>query len=436
MFVSVIMIRFLSLGALFAFVLSIAPALAQERALTLGEVLELALERNHAVVLARNDVEIARRNHAIGNANLLPRATLVASQSGLLAESGQSPALSGAGRHGAGMRMSWRLFDGFGQFATYDRLGAQHGAVAAEAERVIVNTLADVTTAYYDIARQQQHRRVLEHAVELSGERMRIAEVRRDLGSASDLEVRRARAALNEDRAALLRHKVTLADARVRLSMLVGGLEEREFAVADSIALGRPPAREDVAARARQFNPALSAASERLLVARAARREIAAERFPTLDATAGYDYLRYGEVFGPTAGSHALDLTYGLSASLTVFDGFNRSRRIQNATVAERSAEVVIDEVRTRLDVEVMNLYDTYLNRVELIELERENLEITQANVDVAMERFRLGTITSVELREVQETLIRARSRLIDAAFEAKRAETDILRLTGGAVGE
>ena len=63
--------------------------------------------------------------------------------------------------------------------------------------------------------------------------------------------------------------------------------------------------------------------------------------------------------------------------------------------------------------------------------LEEESLTLARQNVDIALERFRLGTITSVELREVQEQLTQAQSRLLLAQFEAKRAETELLRLSG-----
>jgi len=42
-----------------------------------------------------------------------------------------------------------------------------------------------------------------------------------------------------------------------------------------------------------------------------------------------------------------------------------------------------------------------------------------------------LGEITSVELREVQEQLIQAESRLLAAQFEAKQAEVTLLQLSG-----
>ncbi|PSQ84067.1 MAG: hypothetical protein BRD40_01485 [Bacteroidetes bacterium QS_1_65_9] len=58
-------------------------------------------------------------------------------------------------------------------------------------------------------------------------------------------------------------------------------------------------------------------------------------------------------------------------------------------------------------------------------------LDVASRNVDLALERFRLGTISAVRLREIQTSLTEARSRLVDARFEAKRAKITLRRLSG-----
>jgi outer membrane protein TolC len=129
--------------------------------------------------------------------------------------------------------------------------------------------------------------------------------------------------------------------------------------------------------------------------------------------------------------SRSYDLTYGLTLSFDVFDGLNRRRRLENAAVRQRTAELVVEDVRTQLTADLTSAFTNYRNRLELVALERENLEATSANVAIALERFELGEITSVELREVQEQLIQAESRLLAAQFEAKQAEITLLQLSG-----
>lgn len=124
-------------------------------------------------------------------------------------------------------------------------------------------------------------------------------------------------------------------------------------------------------------------------------------------------------------------MTYGLNFRLALFDGMGRRRRGENARIRLQNAELVMEDVRTRLQTDVARAFQEYENSQALIEIEEENLALARQNVDIALDRFELGTITSIELREVQEALTRAQSLLLVARFEAKRAETELRWLSG-----
>jgi outer membrane protein len=125
------------------------------------------------------------------------------------------------------------------------------------------------------------------------------------------------------------------------------------------------------------------------------------------------------------------EVTYGVSLTLDLFDGLNRWRRTQNADIRTTNARLAVEDVRSRLVTELTNAYERYRNRLRLVDLGRQTLKAVRANVDVALEQFEQGTITSVELREVQEQFVQAESRLLTVQFEAKQAEVELLRLSG-----
>jgi outer membrane protein len=124
-------------------------------------------------------------------------------------------------------------------------------------------------------------------------------------------------------------------------------------------------------------------------------------------------------------------LAYGLSFQFNLFDGLNRERRLQNARLRQQSSELAIRQARTRALAGLETAHAGYGNRILLADLEEENVQLARQNVEVALERFRLGLSTSVELREVQNALAAASSRLVAARFEAKQAELELLRLSG-----
>lgn len=412
------------------------PAAAQDGAagpvLTLAEAVRMASENNYDIRIAQNEAQIARNNYTIGNAGFLPVV-------GITARQNRNPVSGFSTGNGFGSDnntfdlnagLNFTLFDGMGRLATYERLGTERSQGALAAEQMAENVMADVVILYYDLVSQQERIEVLQEAVEISEERLRIAELRRDLGSSSELEVRRARVDLNADRASLLRQEVTLSNTKATFNQLLGRAEGLDFAVADTIILDYSLALEDIKVSALRNNRSLRYVEGARDIAELTRREVRSEWLPRIDFQAGYTFNEFGSRIGIPI-SRPGGFTYGITASMNLFEGFNRDRRLENARLDIVNSELEIRDVQTRLQTEVENAYKSFRNSLQLIDLEEENLNLAQQNVEVALESFRLGTISSIELREVQNALTNIRSRLIAARFEAKRAEIDLLRLGG-----
>jgi outer membrane protein TolC len=409
--------------------------------LRLQTAVEQALDANPEARIARREVDIAENNRSVGNAGFLPTLTGQAGYNETISNSeqtflsGETQTTDGATsvQKNAGADLRWTVFDGLRPFATYDRLGAERDRQAAATDEQLSVLAADVIETYYDVARRQQELEVLREALSISRERVRIAEVRREVGSVSDLDVRQARVDLNADSAAVLRQEVELTNAKSRLNDLLARSEEAStrYAVTSTIEVDSALGYSALQESAFRESPALAQAREALRAAEAERREVRADYFPTVDLTAGLGYSQLDAESGFLQQSTSTEFTYGVSLSFDLFDGLNRHRRNQNAAIRTTNARLAVEDVRSGLVTALTSAYERYRNRLQLVELERQNRSAVQANVDVALEQFELGTITSVELRDVQEQFIQAESRLLTAQFEAKQAEVELLRLSG-----
>jgi len=409
--------------------------------LRLETAVQQALDANPEAQIARRQVDIAENNVSVGNAGFLPTLTGQAGYTETISDSeqnflsGETQTTDGAKsiQKNAGADARWTVFDGLRPFATYDRLGAERDRQAAATEEQLSVLTADVIDTYYDVARRQQQLDVLREAVSISRERLRIAEVRQEVGSASALEVRQARVDLNADSAAVLRQEVGLANAKSRLNQLLGRAQEAptRYAVTSTIEVDSALGYSALQRSAFRESPALAQAREALRAAKAEKREVRADFFPQIDLTAGLGYSELDAESGFLQQSNSTELTYGASLTFDLFEGFNRVRRSENAEIRTTNARLAVEDVRSRLVTALTSAYERYRNRLQLVELERQNRSAVQANVDVALEQFELGTITSVELRDVQEQFIEAESRLLTAQFEAKQAEVELLRLSG-----
>lgn len=410
--------------------------------LALGEAVARALQRNPDLRIARGQAAIADENHALGNANLLPYAGLTLSRSrqpgfgggmtgdstgagGGFVRSGGQPVTSLA------LSADYTLFAGFRRLYAYRRLGAREDEAVLRAGYEAEQVVADVVTQYYDLARRQQQVRVFEAAVALSEEQLRIARARFEVGLAPELAVRQARIDRNEDRASLLEERAALADAQALFNQLLnrtdapGVVAEEDLVPGPALAL--PALQED----AQRQNRTLRAERQALRVARLREEEVEAEWWPRVGLTAGYNF---NDLFVNDLGfatTRSGGFSYGLTASFDVFEGFNRERRVDVAALEARNRTLAIDRIETRLQTALRSAYERYRNSRARVRLALDDLDAARLNVEVALARYRLGTITFVEVREVQNTLTDLRSRLLQAQFDAKRAETDLLLLSG-----
>ena len=402
--------------------------------LTPDEVAARVLAENPTVAIARLDRAIAENDHSIGNAGFLPTAGLTATQRRVP----RRPGGDGAGFENSTLDVvagvDVPVFEGLSRFARYERLGVLAEQQALSAEATTEATLADALVLYYDIAGQQQQLAVLREAVAISDERLRIATGRRDVGAASDLEVRRALVDLNADRAALLRQEAALARSRALLNEYLNRPAGLDYRVSDSTDIAKNLDLAALETDALAEAPALRAAERGVEAAELERTAIRREAWPRVSLSAGYAFSELTDPLlapGQTGG-----LTVGLTASLPIFDAFDRRRRTDNAGLRIQQQTLAAERTRTAFLTGLRSTYALYERSLLLVELEEENAEAARQNVDVALARFRLGASTSVELREVQRALTDAQSRLVRARFEAKQAEIDLRALSGRLLGE
>jgi len=433
--------RLLFVISLFFFFAANTHHLFAQDTLSVEEAIAIGLNNNYSIQIAGNESDIAQNNRSLGNAGFLPSLSAVASRNYSIQNSEQVFAQGGipnsntknakSNTTNASATLNWTVFDGLSMFASYERLGELERLGEQQFRLTVENSVASILGAYFNIIRQKKIFDVLQSTVEVSEQRIQIAETRKDLGSGSEYDLLQARADLNADRAAVIRQEVQLNDAKILLNELLGREINTEFTVREVITVDEEMQYSELLQEALSNNKELTVARINQQVAELEIREVQGERFPEVDLTAGYSYSRSESGAGFIELNQTDGLNYGVTTRLNLFDGFNTSRRVQNAQIRLKNQKLALEDQRQRVEAGLSAEFKNYVNSLELVNLESENLTYAQQSLDIALERFRLGSINSIELREVQRTLISAESRLIQAQFEAKLAETELQRISG-----
>ncbi|HSD62360.1 MAG TPA: TolC family protein [Ignavibacteriaceae bacterium] len=407
--------------------------------LSLEEAVKISLTNNYSINIAKNDSRIAGNNVTPGNAGFLPTVGV----SGAYIKSSNdtkqgyfdgrtiNQADARATNITAGINLDWTIFDGLQMFANLDMLKELNRIGTDNFRSEVEKNIAQVIETYYNLIMEKLVLDVLNQAIGISEERVRIAESKKDVGTGSKFDLRQAQVDLNEDRSNLLKEELTYEQLKVTLNQLMGREVSSDFSVSDTIIVNNNLSIDTLKNQTIEKNTTLRIAKKDLNLSEINLRIARSELFPEISLVGGYNYTKSESQAGFIESNRNYSLNYGVSASLNLFNGFNTRRKIENAQIGIESSQLNFEQVKTGVEAELLNTYKKYLNSLRLVELEEENLKVAQESVDIALEKLKLGNITPLEFRETQRKLIDAKSRLVSAQFDAKSAETELLRISG-----
>lgn len=407
--------------------------------LTVEEAVRIALENNYEIRIASNELEIDKTGVSIGNAGMLPVIGATANSNNSIQNSSQTRAdgniieLDDALNNNLnyGVVMDWTIFDGFSMFARYNQLKELENLSEAQLQQTILAKVSDVMITYYDLVQQQQQLTALDSTLVISDQRLRLADNRFSIGKSSKLEVLNAQVDMNTDQTMQLRQQELYKNTKIRLNQILARDTKIEFYVIDEIPVDDElflPVLEELAL---QQNPLLQAQVIANNIAKLELKRVKAGRYPTLIASTGYQFSESESSLGFISFGKSRGWNYGLSARMNIFDGFTQKQSEQIAKIQIENTELVIEQQSLDLQSQLGTAYQTYKTNISLIELERKNEAIAKENLDITMEKFRIGTIPTIEFRTAQLNYINAIVRHSNARFQAKLSEISLKEFAG-----
>ena len=409
---------------------------------TLKECLEKGLDKNYSLRIIRNEEQMAANNATMENAGLLPTVSLSAGYNGSaygrnteMRTDGSVSQERGVYDDGlnAGIDLSWTLFDGFKTVANYDRLRELSLISSTQTRLAVEDYMADLTAEYYNFVQQRQRLQNYVSAVELSRERLRIVYERWMIGSLSRLDLLQARVDFNADSAQCLKQREALASSRIRLHELMAedSLNINFTSAENGIDLLALPQFDSLWVQTKANNASMLMAAHNRTLADIELRSVRSRNYPYLKLGAGYGYNtnRYG--VGNTLKRNQWGGDVGLTLGFNLYDGKRRSEQ-RNARLSVKNAELEEYDLTLSLYTDLADLWQAYENNRMLLALEKENVVAARENYAIAHERYLLGDLSGIEMREAQKSLLDAEERILVAEYNTKLCEISLLQLSGG----
>ncbi|WEK34670.1 MAG: TolC family protein [Candidatus Pseudobacter hemicellulosilyticus] len=418
--------------------------LSAQEILRLEDAVAAALQNNYDIRLSRNDSAAYSLDASYAYAGFLPRLNAtgtkvwnVNAQKQEL-QDGRKPEATGikSSNLTASLQLNWTLFDGLKMFVTRERLLELEKLGDLGVKNQVTNTVATVVNNYYNIVRTKQQLKAVEEQISINEERVKLADMKVSVGLGSKPELLQARVDLNAQKAARLQQLTLIAQLRDQLNQLIGFRMGLVYEVADSIPVNTVLQYGDLEQNLEASSPNLLFARKNIDIAQLTVKERRAELLPIVAFNSAYNYSRTSNTtvintFTPLFNQNN-GYNYGFSVNIPILNNFNTRRLMKQAQLDVRYQQLFYDNQFTLTQVGLTNAFKDYELQKDLLALEEANIGFARENVAIALERFRQGVSTFLELREAQISLEEANSRLIAARYNTKLAETELLRLKGG----
>ena len=414
-------------------------SIAQET-LSVEDAISLAMKNNYDIQLASNTMEQANNNQSIYNSGYLPTVTGTGNASyanndnKLTNQAGISTEIPGvaATRYSGSVALNYVLYNGGSRKYNYDKLKNQYELSSSAKKIQIENTLIDVYTTFFNVARNQEQKNTLIEAYNISKERLDRVTVQQQYGQKTTLDILNAQVDANADSILLINLAMQLENNLRSLNFLLGRDINTKFEVSKEVVLDENLSYATLLDQLKSENNQLKQMEINQAISEQDLKINKAGWLPSVSTSLGYG-LNYADN-GP-AGFFAIQQSNGFNAALNlnwnIFDGGTTKVRVQNAKIAMKTQELTAKRLSLNLENQLATFWAEYNTQKVIIKNEETNVEISNQNFLKSKELFNLGKVTSIEYRQAQLNSVNNKLNLLNAKYNAKIAELQLKRFAG-----
>ncbi|KAA6350527.1 hypothetical protein EZS27_002134 [termite gut metagenome] len=428
----------------FFFLACLSNTVQTQEVFNLKSCLEAGLENNYSLRITSNNEQISKNNVTWANAGYLPTFDLSGSSQNTLNNADTKIRATGKTNSedvafdqtiNVGLNLNWTIFDGFKMTTNYKRLKELEKQGEINTRIAIEDFIAGFTAEYYNNIQQKIRLKNFHYAVSLSKERLRIVEAQYTIGNFSRLDLQQARVDFNADSSKYMKQQELLQTSYIRLNELMAHKDvNRIISIRDSIIdVNTLLYFNELWESTLKTNASLLRVEQDNVIAELDLKSMYSRNYPYMKLNSGYGYTLNHYGTGVNSRRSNLGFTAGVTVGFTIFDG-NRKRERTNANIALANVRLRQQELEQTLKADMNNLWQAYCNNIQILKLERENLVAAKENHSIARERYLLGNLSGIAMREAQKSLLDAEERILTAEYNTKLCEISLLQISGKAI--
>jgi len=409
---------------------------AQQR-ITIDQAIDMALKHNFDIQVARNEANIDKINNTKGNAGMLPTVSLNGNGSYALNRINQKLSNGTVNKYsaqsnidlGANALLSWTLYDGGRMFVTKNKLNEIQALGELQFNAQVLGVIYDVVSAYFDIVCQKQQLQSINEVIRYNQQRVLIAQTGFNAGTLAKTELLQAQVDLNVAKENAINQQYVISRAEKALSTLLAQESTVTYSVSDSIPFRAIPNRADMESRIESSNTNLQALKKQIDVANLSVKEAQKGLSPILklqsELSLSHNY--YSE--GNTKHNNTAGMFVGGALTIPLYDAGETKRKTSVAKTQLLIAQINLANTRQQINTALQNEYNDYESQQQLLSIEKQNNLLAKENLEICLQRLKLGQTNSLEVHQAQESYAQSSTRLINFEYNLKMQETKLRQL-------
>jgi len=416
---------------------------ASAQQLRLQDAVSIALKNSLDIQVVKNNLEISSVNNNTGIAGGLPVVTATGSdiEQSVNIKQKISQKINGVDtsyniiRNGATSNQlaasgsgSMLLYNGLRVKATKKRLEELEKQSQEYVNSQIQNVIAAVMTSYYDIVRQQNYLKTFDQSIAVAGKKLEIIKAQQGVGLANNADLFQAQLDINNLQQTKVQQQLVIDQAKTGLLTLLTLRPDSTVIIGDTIIVDKSIVLGNVLDSI-STNPDIIAANQQIRINELIEKETAAQRYPTVRASAGYNYNRTQNTAGQTLLNQSNGPFIGGNFIIPIYNGTIYKRQQKVAAINSRNAGLQKEMAVRDYSANAVKTFQAYTSAMLQMETAKKNVELSLQLLNLVLQRFQLRQATIVDLTLAQQGFETAAFSLINLSYASKASEIELKRL-------
>ena len=412
-----------------------------QKELTISEAIEETLKNNLDIKISKNIEKISKNNTSILNNNYLPLIQIGSELNNITQNieietpNGISGTLNDTktDNNSAILSFNYNLIDSNGRKYNYQKSKELYSKTKLEVRDIIENTVLQLYSIYFELSRLAEQHKIIIKSLDISKKRLERKLLEFEYGQSNNLEVLNAEVDMNNDSIRLLNTMKKLVNAKSDLNLIMNYQSTDNYLTNTDFKFLSRSEISKLYSNGINNNTTFLIQEKEVVISNINQKITRFSYLPTIGLIGSYGWNE--SINDNPYAFYNKSISDGFSAGINLrWDVFRGGKKIianKNSKLSIENSKILKESTILKLKNELKNAYDTHFNNLYILAVQKKNVVTNMNNFERNLEKYNIGTISSIEFRRAQLNLLNANLEYNSAKYQTKLSEAFFLKICG-----